>query len=503
MLWLWWLIGLAHADPRCAICHAGIAASFQQTGMGRSITAPAAETQASREWTHSLSGRKFLVRPDGRHAVELKGLRSTYRMEFAIGSGHQGKSYAWRLGDSLFQSPIAWYREQRRWDLAPGYEQDRWPDFYRPVTAECLFCHAGRARPVAGTQNRYLDPPFAPAAISCDRCHGDAGAHLEKPERGTILNPARLPPPQRDSICESCHLSGEARIPNPGKDFSDFRPGMRLEEVFSVYVGSRAAKQDLKVVSHSEQLAASRCATESQNRMWCGSCHDPHREPASSERAAYYREKCMACHEKTATAHRQQKGDDCTGCHMPRKKAYDGGHTAFTDHWIRRAPAGDRAADGVELRAWREPAGPLRKRNLALAYIASSEKERAKEELALARLQKGVLLLNEVLGSGVRDGAVAQAAGLQFLKQGKAAEAVRWFRIAAAEQPGESVRRLNLAAALLAVGERDAARAEAIEAIRLEPLLEEPYALLAEIEAHRASYWKAEYRKRVPNRILP
>jgi predicted Zn-dependent protease len=188
---------------------------------------------------------------------------------------------------------------------------------------------------------------------------------------------------------------------------------------------------------------------------------------------------------------------------MPRKKAYDGGHTAFTDHWIRRAPAGDRAADGVELRAWREPAGPLRKRNLALAYIASSEKERAKEELALVRLQKGVLLLNEVLGSGVRDGAVAQAAGLQFLKQGKAAEAVRWFRIAAAEQPGESVRRLNLAAALLAVGERDAARAEAIEAIRLEPLLEEPYALLAEIEAHRASYWKAEYRKRVPNRILP
>jgi predicted CXXCH cytochrome family protein len=424
-------------------------------------------------------------------------------MEFAIGSGHQGKSYAWRHGDSLFQSPIAWYREQRRWDMAPGYEQDPSPDFYRPITAECLFCHAGGARPVAGTQNRYLDPPFAPAAISCERCHGDASTHLAKPGRATIVNPARLPPAKRNSVCEACHLSGEARIPNPGKDFRDFRPGMQLEEVFSVYVANHAGKQDLKVVSHFEQLAASRCATESQDRMWCGSCHDPHREPAARERAAYYRDKCLICHEDAANAHRQQKGDDCTGCHMPRKQAYDGGHTAFTDHWIRRTKSELATGHEAELRAWREPAAPLRKRNLALAYIASSEKAQAQEQLALARLQKGVLLLNEVLASGVRDGAVAQAAGLQFLKQGKAGEAVRWFRLAAAAQPADSLRRMNLAASLLAFGDRHSARAEALEAIRLEPLLEEAYALLAEIEAHRASYWKAEYRKRVPNRILP
>lgn len=424
-------------------------------------------------------------------------------MEFAIGSGHQGKSYAWRQGDSLFQSPIAWYREQRKWDLSPGYAEDPSPDFYRPVTAECLFCHAGGVRPVSGTQNRYLDPPFAPAAISCDRCHGDVTAHLDKPVRETIINPVRLPQIQRDSVCEACHLSGEARIPNPGREFRDFRPGMALEEVFSVYVASNGAQQDLKVVSHSEQLAASRCATESGGRMWCASCHDPHREPPSTERAGYYRDRCLKCHQSEVTAHRGQKGDDCAGCHMPRKRAYDGGHTAFTDHWIRRTPRGAVAADRAELRAWREPAAPFRKRNLALAYIASSAKPGAREILALARLQKGVLLLNEVLASGTRDGAVAEAAGLQFLKQDKAAEAVRWFRIAAAEEPANSLRRLNLAAALLASGDRNAARAEALEAMRLEPLLEEAYALLAEIEPHRSSYWRAEYGKRVPRRILP
>ncbi|MBL8230644.1 MAG: hypothetical protein JNL98_19285 [Bryobacterales bacterium] len=424
-------------------------------------------------------------------------------MEFAIGSGHQGKSYAWRQGDSLFQSPIAWYREQRKWDLSPGYDHDPAPDFYRPITAECLFCHAGGARPIAGTQNRYLDPPFAPAAISCDRCHGDGSAHISKPVRGTILNPARLPQVQRDSVCEACHLSGEARIPNPRRDFRDFRPGMALEEVFSVYVASNATHQDLKVVSHSEQLAASRCATESKGSMWCASCHNPHREPPATERAGYYRDRCLKCHESEVATHREQKGDDCAGCHMPRKRAYDGGHTAFTDHRIRRTPQSPAAEDSAELRAWREPAAPLKKRNLALAYISSSAKADARENLALARLQKGVLLLNEVLASGARDGAFAQVAGLQFLRQGKAAEAVRWFRAVTAEEPGNSLRRMNLAAALLASGDRKAARTEALEALRLEPLLEEAYALLAEIEPHRASYWKAEYRKRVPRRILP
>lgn len=497
-------MSLAYADARCANCHAEIVASYLQTGMGRSLGPAVDEAQTSRQWRHPLSGRELFVEGGLRHGIRFRHLRASYRMEFAIGSGNQGKSYAWRQGDALFQSPIAWYTERRQWDFSPGYQEDPAPDFYRPITTECLFCHAGAVRPIDGTQNRYQDPPFLPAAISCDRCHGDGSDHIRRPLAGNIVNPSRLPAIERDSVCEACHLSGEARIPNPGKDFLDFRPGRKLEDVFTVYVPAHTPQRDFKVVSHSEQLAASRCAQHSKGRLWCVSCHDPHRRPAVETRAVYYRAKCLACHPNTETRHQGVSSDDCTGCHMPRRRAYDGGHTAFTDHQIRRRGESSQAeAPEVRLRAWREPASPLRTRNLALAYIASSEKLRAQPDLALARLQQGVLLLNQVLASGAVDGAVAQAAGLLFLKQGKNAEAVRWFRFAVQQQPTHSLRRLNLAAALLARGDRSAARAEAVEAIRLEPLLEGAYALLAEIEPARASYWKAEYLKRLPQRILP
>ena len=46
---------------------------------------------------------------------------------------------------------------------------------------------------------------------------------------------SRLPVEARDSVCEQCHLSGSARVLNPGKGWADFVPGVPLEEVFSVY----------------------------------------------------------------------------------------------------------------------------------------------------------------------------------------------------------------------------------------------------------------------------
>jgi len=57
-------------------------------------------------------------------------------------------------------------------------------------------------------------------------------------------------------------------------------------------------------------------------------------------------------------------------CHMPRRDAKDGGHTAFTDHRIQRRP--DTPVDlpsDSEIAAWREPSPELQERNLGIAYI--------------------------------------------------------------------------------------------------------------------------------------
>jgi tetratricopeptide (TPR) repeat protein len=484
---------LLYSDPRCVPCHSQQVTSYARTGMGRSISRPVAEAVKRQRFTHSASGTNFASEwRSGKliHRIARNGQQSSYTADWAIGSGNAGKSYLIRIEDALFQSPVSWYAMRGEWDLSPGFQNDKHPDFYRPVTSDCLFCHAGAVNAREGTVNRYANPPFEPASIGCERCHGDPSAHLVAPSRKSIVNPARLDIERRASVCEQCHLSGEARIPNPGRKFSDYRPGMVLEEVFSVYV--KEAYEDaagLKVVSHSEQMERSDCFLKSNGRMWCGTCHDPHEQ--SAENAGWYRDKCVQCHEsEQASAHEQKAGSGCAGCHMPKAAAYDGGHTAFTDHWIRVGIRVDRQAPG--LRAWREPMAPFKRRNLGLAYISAGAKAGDSSQLL-----RGFQLLS----SEQPDGAVQIARGLVLLQSGKIRGAVAEFRQAVEEQPQDSSRRLNLAAALLAAGDRAQARDHAVRAIALEPMLEGAYELLAEIEPARAEYWKDRYRQVFPRRL--
>ncbi|MEJ7605121.1 MAG: multiheme c-type cytochrome [Bryobacteraceae bacterium] len=222
------------ADTRCSACHAKVVISYEKTGMGRSISRPSKEVVPYQKFDHPVSGTKLSSAWSSGallHKLMRNGQQSVYKTSWAVGSGNQCKSFLIEIGVALFQSPISWYSSRRSWDLSPGFESDSRPDFFRPVTADCMFCHAGMVRPRKGTLNRYLDPPFFPASIGCDRCHGDPAAHLLAPRKANIVNPSRLEPQRRDAVCEQCHLSGEARIPNPGKIFSDFRPGMVMEEV--------------------------------------------------------------------------------------------------------------------------------------------------------------------------------------------------------------------------------------------------------------------------------
>ena len=101
----------------------------------------------------------------------------------------------------------------------------------------------------------------------------------------------------------------------------------------------------LQVNSHVEKLSQSVCKRSSGDRLWCGSCHDPHTVPAPAERAAWYRSRCLTCH---ATAE-CDRGFDCTSCHMLKNRAIDAGHGVFTDHSIPRVAA--RAATGAPAKA--------------------------------------------------------------------------------------------------------------------------------------------------------
>jgi len=66
--------------------------------------------------------------------LESGGQGTDYRIDYVMGSGNHASGYLLDLSGHLFQSPIAYYKGRKSYDLAPGYEGLRNPDFTRPVT---------------------------------------------------------------------------------------------------------------------------------------------------------------------------------------------------------------------------------------------------------------------------------------------------------------------------------------------------------------------------------
>jgi hypothetical protein len=473
----WPLMAAGSSAATCATCHPKQVSGYRRTGMAKSLFRPVKQVPGS--FTHALSETRFKVESTAtgiRQSIERNGLEASYPVAYVIGSGNHASGYLTRIGDYLFQSPVSYYSKRAQWDMAPGYERDREPDFTRPVTVECLLCHSGQPKPVADTMNRYESEPFAEAAISCDRCHGSYAAHLAKPGAGNIVNPAKLPERARDSVCEQCHLGGEARIPNPGRKIAEFQPGQNLEEIFSVYVfdqprADTASGGGIKVVSHVEQLAQSLCVKNSSGKMWCGTCHDPHDKPADPAR--YYRTKCLGCHTSPLAKSHPSASGNCVACHMPQRPALDGGHTAFTDHRITRVLAPAAASASLRPRklvAWREPAAEVAVRNLGLANVLVGERDES-----APHMDAGFRGLTDVYESRSDDPAVLTSLGLVILRKGGTSEAARLYERAVALDPAYAPYRINAATAWAQAGEWEKAIGHLETAIRMDPSLERAY----------------------------
>jgi len=488
------LVASLHADPRCVTCHAKEDAAYAKTGMARALRPVSASVAPpDGKFVHAFSGTKFAVHSDAAGMTQSLWRKDESAREspgFVIGSGNHALGYLVQMGDHLFQSPLAYYTVKKAWDVAPGYEMERRPDFSRPVTGECLFCHAGKTLPVADSLNRYQPGVFSAYGITCERCHGDVSAHLKSPVPGSILNPAKMAGTARASVCEQCHLTGEARIPNPGKAITDFKPGQTLEDFYTTYVAAQSDGQSIKVVSHAEQLALSKCAVKSGERLWCGTCHNPHEEKVD------YRARCLSCHAGTLEKAHAAPGRDCVGCHMPKLPAMDGGHTAFTNHRILRVPGAEIAGAAADtLTAWREPDSFVRDRNLALALVTVGL-----ENGSSAEVIRGYKMMNRVAKDFPNDAALYTTLGSVFLKAKEPGEALKCFRRVIALKPGYAPNYVNEASALVASGQSASAIAELEKARRMDPLLEQEVVLLSELyresgETEKADTVMADYDK--------
>jgi predicted CXXCH cytochrome family protein len=468
-------LAIGRAGQSCARCHASETDAFERSAMGRSISPPSVFTEG--RIVHRLSGSVITIRQRGsqlEHRLERRGVVAEYPVAYSVGAGIVGYSYMVRLGRYLFQSPASYYTQTKTWDLTPGYETEPNLDFTHPIASGCLFCHTGSVNFIAGTTNQFADTPFTP--ISCERCHGSPAAHLKNPVPGSIVNPAKLAPSRRDSVCEQCHLEGEVRILNPGRDWWNFQAGQSTESVFVTYLGT-AARGTLRAVSQSELLAQSQCARQSGGRLWCGTCHNPH--ASEPNRAQAVREVCLSCHGDLIAAKRHRAAEECVSCHMPRLRPTNVAHSAVTDHSIpriSRAREPEAAVADPAPKAWREPDSTLVRRDLGLAYF-----DLAANTHAAPDLRQAYQILSQLPPPERQDPVVEADLGSVLLAQGETDFAIRMYTRASAQEPANARYVYCLGTALERAGKLEEAIKELRRSIDLDPSRPDAYLELARL----------------------
>jgi len=519
-------------NKACAPCHAAIYRSYMRTPMAQSSGKAGAEEPKEAfdraEFRDAHGAFSYRVAPDYRFEFTsldsrqpIQGVRA---LAYFVGSGAAARTFLIDDAGFLFESPVTYYRQSASWKASPGFGSLDYPYLTRPILPGCLLCHASGIQTKTRTLNGYTAPPFLENGVSCERCHGAGSDHIASFTPGAqrassgrqgakMVNPAKLAPAARDSICAQCHLSGEVRVSKTGREDMALTPGGLLADDMTVFVRA-GSPAELRVTSHVENLAQSLCKRASGDKLWCGTCHDPHTTPEPREKPAYYRGKCLSCHQTrdchAAEESRLANGNNCIACHMPRGPASDIQHVVFTDHSIRRKPAGSAAAAAPDSALVPYPSYTATTRDLALAYAVvalrdhkTEDRKRAFSALkqaveegtadasALAYLAEfyrdakddahALPLYQQVWQMDKSQYAVAAALGAYQIQRGNFAAAIQLWREALALNPAMTLVRVNLANALLRTGNPGEARAALEQALHFNPASPEAKALLSQI----------------------
>lgn len=506
-------------NEACAACHPAIFRSYMRTPMaqssGKAGIGNQKETFDRAEFLDSSGSFSYRVAPDYQLEFAQQRVRQPIggqrALRYFIGSGAAARTFLIDEDGFLFESPATYYRRSSSWKASPGFESLDYPYLTRPIVPGCLQCHASGIQANSGTLNGYAATPFLENGVACERCHGPGSDHIRN--HTPMVNPAKLAPAARDSICAQCHLSGEVRVAKAGKPDRALTAGDLLKNDLTVFVRA-GSSSELRVTSHVENLAQSACKRASGDRMWCGTCHDPHTTPEPAAKAAYYRGKCLTCHQTQdcheSAAARQAKGDSCTECHMPRSQASDVQHVVFTDHSIRRRPAAAGTAPDSDGELTPYAAYTATTRDLALAYavVALRDRKTADRARAFTWLKRAAAdntadaealaylaefyrdakddahalpLYQKVWSMDKSQYAAAAALGAYQMQRGNLAEAIRFWREALALNPAMVLVRVNMANALLRSGNSSEAKAELEQALRFNPASPEARALLSRI----------------------
>lgn len=505
-------------DTACAECHSDKAESFAHVGMAKSFYRPSAQKVIEDfdrpAFFHAPSGRYYKMSRDGDAYLFRRWRQASdgtqvdvfeTAVDWIMGSGHHSRVYMFQTENgALMQLPLAWYTQGKEWQMAPGYEFADHPGITRTVPQRCMACHnAFPEVPVGHDRIGMPDvfPADLPEGIGCQRCHGPGARHSAMAIAGTqplpdiraaIVNPGGLPQSDLYSICYGCHMQPSVAVNaplRPGRSVYSFRPGEPVDD-YKTFIDitdndlQRGDRFDIN--HHPYRLEQSACFTQSAGRpegqLGCLSCHDPHVKIRPEDRAAHYRQACLTCHELDAsgqpetaqadTVHpRITDSDDCTLCHMPKRRTQDVIHVTMTDHLITRRPgdAETRLAPMDKRPPKVTEVFPLRPNQLppteelvqtlrALLSHGGRPPDWATEQLASALDAKGITY----------SGPWIELAN-SFAAQGRPAEAHRAASRALAADPANPGAQSAIAVADLRMGNTEAAIARLKAASRLWP----------------------------------
>lgn len=329
-------------DEACAACHRAQFVGYQHTGHHLTSMLP---SKGSILGTFNDPGNQLKIE-DPAPAIGDPGL--SYKMErkddaffqtattgfpgqlqsrtkqigIVIGSGVRGQSYLYWQSDSLFELPVSYWSDGKRWINSPGYRNGP-PNFARQATPRCLECHMSyiKTQSPDPMTNRYDKTTLVPG-ISCETCHGPGAAHIATHRTGVhtansapshILNPSAFSRERQIDLCALCHNGAQQEALAPA--FS-YVPGTPLDKHLRPLDAKTAIRPDV----HANQvglLERSRCFRSSQT-MTCTTCHQAH---APERPAATYSAQCLGCHEATSCGMAKTLGrqieSNCIDCHMP------------------------------------------------------------------------------------------------------------------------------------------------------------------------------------------
>ena len=371
----------------CKQCHMNIYNTYIHTGMGQSFGEATKEKSSAKFTKHTAIYDKYLdlyyhpywdkdslkikeYRLDGKDTIYSR----TETVNYVIGSGQHTNSHIFNTNGYAHQMPMTFYTQDGHWDFPPGYENGFNTRFSRKIGLECMSCHNALPDFVIGSENKYFK---IGNGIDCERCHGPGSAHVQQKQAGNIIdtskyidysivNPGKLPIGLQFDVCQRCHLQGNAVL-KEDKSFYDFKPGMKLSEVMSVFLPKHEnGEKEFIMASHADRLKMSKCFLKSfkpekegtalrpyKESMTCVTCHNPHVSIKQTEHSEFNK-KCNSCHgnkvnetcsEKLEV--RMKKKDDCVSCHMPRSGSIDIPHVTVTDHFIRK-PVSDEEMEKVK-----------------------------------------------------------------------------------------------------------------------------------------------------------